>query len=70
MKTKGTHRHDFDPHYVMGLLVSGRVPDSDRVLEDACHVIIGLRKDLGSLIKVMEEQIKANQYWLKPERRP
>ena len=66
MKTKGTHRHDFDPSMVIGRLKAGRIPAEEmpRVLDDACHVILGLRKDLGDTLMILDGLVKTRQYWI------
>lgn len=66
MKTKGTHRHDFDPQLVIELLKKEKVYDQEakRILENACHVIMGLRKDLGDLLIILDRQVKTRQYWI------
>lgn len=66
MKTKGTHRHDFDPLLVMDNLKKEKITaeESFRILEDACHVILGLRKDLGDVLGNMDNMVKTRQYWI------
>jgi hypothetical protein len=67
MKTnKGTHRHDFDPLLVLDYLQEEMLPEEEakRILDDACHVIMGLRKDLGDLLTLLEGQVKTRQYWI------
>lgn len=49
MKVKGTTRNDFDPQIVLQLLKNEEPIEYTRILEEACHVIEGLRRDLGHL---------------------
>lgn len=66
MKTKKTYRHDFDPLLILELLKKEKVCDLEakRILENACHVIMGLRKDLGDLLVILDGQVKTRQYWI------
>jgi hypothetical protein len=65
-KSKGTHRHDFDTLLVQDLLKKDKLSEEDakRILDDACHVISGLRHDLSSILMSMEETIKTRQFWI------
>lgn len=65
-RTKGTHRHDFDPLKVKGLIEGDKLSKNDalRILVDACQVISGLRHDLSSILMQMETTIKTRQYWI------
>ena len=65
-RTKGTHRHDFDETLVRVHLVSNQLSHEDalRILDDACHVIAGLRHDLSSLLLTLDQQVRTRHYWI------
>ena len=64
--TKGTHRHDFDTERVQALIAHDKLSyeDSLRILDDACHVIAGLRHDLSCLLHILDQQIRTRHYWI------
>jgi len=66
MKIRKTQSYDFDPLYVLTLIDKNKltIKDYKCILDSACKVIFGLRKDLSDILFKMEELIETRQYWL------